>query len=188
MIVSTYRHFLLSNIKCTLVCFLGLIHNVFSLVSGGDFSQVSVVIALHFQVEDFGLARGRLNALHYTTAYYTIGVKDQSSNKEKKVDKKSMWIYLWDEMFIEQAQNDVADFLEFLFDLVSIFKSISLNIIIWKLDQSDHSSNRNWKRAPLSSRLYFWTWFWCFFSNWVTVWQKSRDDRALTWYWKNILP
>ena len=57
-------------------------------------------------------------------------------------------------MFVEQAQYDVADFLKFLFDLVSIFKSISLNIIIWKLDQSDYSHNRNWKRAPYSSLLF----------------------------------
>ena len=83
--VSTYRHFFLSNIKCTLVCFLGLIHNVFSLVSGGDFSQVSVVIALHFQVEDFGLARGRLNALLYNCLLYNW--RERPKFKQKKVEK-----------------------------------------------------------------------------------------------------
>ena len=77
-------------------------------------------------------------------------------NEVKVQDKEVQndWIYLWDEMFVEQAQYDVADFLKFLFDLVSIFKSISLNIIIWKLDQSDYSHNRNWKRAPYSSLLF----------------------------------
>ena len=84
--VSTYRHFFLSNIKCTLVCFLGLIHNVFSLVSGGDFSQVSVVIALHFQVEDFGLARGRLNALLYNCLLYNW--RERPKFKQKKRLKK----------------------------------------------------------------------------------------------------
>ena len=35
--------------------------------------------------------------------------------------------YLWDEMFVKQAQYNIADFLKFLFDLVSVFKSVSLN-------------------------------------------------------------
>ena len=46
------------------------------------------------------------------------------------------WTYFGDEMFIEEAENDVTDVLELLLHLVSVLKGISLksfleNLIFW---------------------------------------------------------
>jgi hypothetical protein len=60
LIFTTYRHFFLRNFEGALVSLLGLVHDFLSSITGGDLGEVSVVISLHFQVEDLGLARGGL--------------------------------------------------------------------------------------------------------------------------------
>ena len=93
---STHWHFLLGNFEGSLVSFLWLVHDVLSLLSGSNFSQISEIITLHFQVENFGFTR---------------------------------WSF-WDQMFVQETQNDFANFLEFLFDLFTVFVGDNLNIIL----------------------------------------------------------
>ena len=52
LINVTYRHFFLRNFEGALVSLLGLVHDFLSSVTGGDLGEISVVISLHFQVED----------------------------------------------------------------------------------------------------------------------------------------
>lgn len=54
------RHVRLCDIEGGLVSFLGALHDSFSVIAAGNFGQVSVVVTLHFEVEDFGLASRRL--------------------------------------------------------------------------------------------------------------------------------
>lgn len=48
-----------SNIKGLFVRFLAVFHDFSSVFTGGDFSEVSVVISLHFEVEHLGFVLGR---------------------------------------------------------------------------------------------------------------------------------
>lgn len=105
---STYRHVRLCDIEGGLVSFLGALHDSFSVIAAGNFSQVSekyekieslielkcspVVVTLHFEVEDFGLASRRLG----------------------------------DKMSVQQIKNDLADVAELDLDLLSIFLSNGL--------------------------------------------------------------
>jgi len=55
-----WRHVRLCDIEGGLISFLGALHDRFSVIAAGNFGQVSVVVTLHFEVEDFGLASRRL--------------------------------------------------------------------------------------------------------------------------------
>ena len=61
-------------------------------------------------------------------------------------------------MFVEESQNDFADFLEFFFDLLTVFFSVDLKTqfktfndlkdIIWHLDAVSAKTLENWKNVP----------------------------------------
>ena len=61
-------------------------------------------------------------------------------------------------MFVEESQNDFADFLEFFFDLLTVFFSVDLKMqfktfndlkdIIWHLDAVSAKTLENWKNVP----------------------------------------
>lgn len=61
-------------------------------------------------------------------------------------------------MFVEESQNDFADFLEFFFDLLTVFFSVDLKTqfktfndlkdIFWHLDAVSAKTLENWKNVP----------------------------------------
>ena len=103
----TYGHLFLRDLEGALVSLLRLVHDFLSSITSGNLGEVSVVISLHFQVEDLRLAGGGLKRAFRILAF-------------------SYFLHLGDEVLVQKAENDLADVLELLLDFFAVFLGVQL--------------------------------------------------------------